>query len=169
MKGGRLKEKPTRSETLPGTDRRYRSNADALITECSRIDECQEWADKAAAMASYARQSEDDTLEKMARRIRARAIERCGELLKQIAAAKNQHDAAKNAGGSGTPGKGRLATPARAGLSRDQALAAIRVANVPKEEFEAVVESDDSPTAAGAYMWPRSSAGCGVLVAAGAT
>ena len=46
------------------------------------------WADKAAALASYAKQSEDTTLEKAALRIRARAIRRAGELLKAIMPAK---------------------------------------------------------------------------------
>ena len=40
------------------------------------------------ALASYARPSEDDELEKMCRRIQARALERCGELLKQVPASK---------------------------------------------------------------------------------
>jgi hypothetical protein len=35
-----------------------------------------------AALASYAKQSEDETLMKLAMRIRARAVRRCGELLK---------------------------------------------------------------------------------------
>lgn len=40
--------------------------------------------DKAAALASYAKQADDDELEKHALRVRARAIRRCGELLQQI-------------------------------------------------------------------------------------
>ena len=35
-------------------------------------------------MASYARQAKDESLRKQADRIQARAIRRCGELLKQI-------------------------------------------------------------------------------------
>lgn len=58
--------------------------ATQALAECSRIDECKEWANKAEALASYARQSKDETLRKMADRIQARAIRRCGELLKQI-------------------------------------------------------------------------------------
>ncbi len=58
-------------------------NAKRALTECSRLDECQDWADQAAALASYAKQANDDTLHKMAVRIQARAIRRCGELLKQ--------------------------------------------------------------------------------------
>ena len=41
-------------------------------------------ADKAAAIASYARQSDDKTLENMAARIRARVIRRTGELLEEF-------------------------------------------------------------------------------------
>jgi hypothetical protein len=42
----------------------------------------------AEAMASYAKQARNTTLRKMADRIQARAIRRCGELLKQIEPAK---------------------------------------------------------------------------------
>ena len=49
--------------------------AKLALLECSRVDECQDWADKMAAMASYARQSEDEELGKMCRRIQARALE----------------------------------------------------------------------------------------------
>jgi hypothetical protein len=48
------------------------------------MDECWDWADKAAALASYARQSNDETLQRHAIRIQSRAIERCGLLMKQI-------------------------------------------------------------------------------------
>ena len=68
------------SARLPAT---YEAAKNAL-SECSRIDECKEWADKAEALASYARQAKDEQLRKMADRIQARAIRRCGELLKQI-------------------------------------------------------------------------------------
>lgn len=52
------------------------------LKECSRVDECKDWADKAAALASYARQADDDELYRMARRIQGRAVRRAGELLK---------------------------------------------------------------------------------------
>jgi len=60
---------------------RYEAATQALA-ECTRIDECKDWADKAQALASYARQAQDDTLEKHSIRIRARAIRRAGELLR---------------------------------------------------------------------------------------
>lgn len=55
--------------------------ATQALAECTRIDECKDWADKAEALASYARQSKDDSLRKMADRIQARAIRRMGQLL----------------------------------------------------------------------------------------
>ena len=48
------------------------------LANCARIDECQEWANKAEAMASYARMADDDTLYNMARRIQGRAVRRVG-------------------------------------------------------------------------------------------
>src|SRR4249920_1073731 len=87
---GVTRPRATELATLPldGTARlpvRYATACSALA-ECAALDECQAWADKAEAMASYARQARDDTLRKMADRIQARAIRRCGELLKQVPA-----------------------------------------------------------------------------------
>jgi hypothetical protein len=40
--------------------------ARAALARLDRVDECKDWADKAEAMASYARQSKDESLFKMA-------------------------------------------------------------------------------------------------------
>ncbi len=112
--------------------------AKTAIAECERIDECKDWADKMAALASYAKQSDDESLYKAAVRIRSRAIRRCGELLREIEA--------------GTPGPAARSTPAPtqisrssaardAGLSQRQKETALRVASVPQEEFESLIES----------------------------
>ena len=77
----------------------------------------------------------------MADRIQARAIRRCGELLKAITPAKNQHDGAK---GDAPPSRTKAAT--NAGMSRDQKRTALRVANVPEDDFNQEVGSDDPPT-----------------------
>jgi hypothetical protein len=71
--------------------------AKTALAECSSIDECQSWADKAEALASYAKMSDDDSLRKMADRIQARALRRCGELLQQVKTATGNH--LKSAGG----------------------------------------------------------------------
>ena len=44
-------------------------NARNALANCQAVDECKEWADKAAALASYAKQADDDELYMMARRI----------------------------------------------------------------------------------------------------
>ena len=71
---------------LPET---YQHAKQSLAT-CERIDECKDWADKASALASYAKQADDGELENFAKRIRIRALRRCGELLKAIEAKPGQ-------------------------------------------------------------------------------
>lgn len=99
---------------------------------------------RAEALASYAKQAKDDALRKMADRIQARAIRRCGELLKQVepkqGANQNIHD--------GTDMNVLIRTEAakEAGLSEFKKVTALRVASVPQTEFERAVESDTPPT-----------------------
>jgi len=114
------------------------------LAECSRIDECMEWANKAAALASYAKQAGDEEMEKMARRIRGRAIRRCGELLKQIEPASGKRTDLQPSDGTDT----RSGAAREAGLSERQKVTALRVANVPAAEFERAIESD-RPTIGG--------------------
>lgn len=116
--------------------------AKVAIREASQVDECKDWADKAAALASYARQSQDEEMEKTAMRIRARAIRRCGELLREI---EKQRGGDRRSKGREVPFDRKTAAH-EAGLSPDQAKDAIRVARVPSEHFEAQVESATPPT-----------------------
>jgi hypothetical protein len=82
----------------------------------------------------------DDALERVrTQRIKARAIRRCGELLRQYDA--RPQNAAKQTDGA-VPLISRSDAGANAGLSERQVKTAVRVANVPEEEFEAAVESD---------------------------
>lgn len=117
--------------------------AKTALANCERIDECKDWADKHAALASYAKQSGDDSLFKLAMRIQARATQRCGELLKQIPSgqgSRNQHKQPP----VGTVTRQQAADDA--GMSERQRVTALRVAAVPRESFEAQVESDNPPT-----------------------
>ncbi len=118
--------------------------AKEALAACSSVDECKDWADKAAALASYAKQADDDTLQRYAERIRARAVRKCGELLKEIKPAKGGRPSKETGGGGPTSLRKQVAK--EAGLSRDQQVTALRVANVPEDDFEAAVESDDPPT-----------------------
>jgi hypothetical protein len=114
------------------------------LSECSEVDECKDWADKAAALASYAKQAEDDQLERMAQRIRARAIRRAGELLKQIEPQQGQRRDLQPSVGGHT--KSREDAAREAGMSKHQQVQAVRVANVPADDFERQVESPKPPT-----------------------
>jgi len=116
-------------------------HAQQALAECSRIDECFAWANKAEAMASYARQAKDDSLRKMADRIQARAIRRCGELLRQIPSATGAHMKQE-----GALLLSRTQAAEDAGLSEHQRKTALRVAAIPEPEFTAAVESEAPPT-----------------------
>jgi hypothetical protein len=120
--------------------------AKKALAECEKIDECKDWADKAAALASYAKQSKDESLFKMATRIQARAIRRCGELLKEIETMQGKRTDLEPSNGDDTRLETRKSAAEKAGLSKRQKDTALRVANVPKEEFEAQIESDSPPT-----------------------
>jgi len=122
----------------------YENAINALAT-CQRVDECKTWADKAAALASYGRQSHDDRLVKHAMRIQARATRRCGQLLEAYKLKKSPGRPAKN-GGAGSPISQRDVAKSH-GISKDREKAAVRAANIPADEFESAVESDDPPSA----------------------
>lgn len=131
------------SAQLPAT---YQ-NAKNALAECVQIDECVTWADKAAALASYAKQANDDEMMKMATRIRDRAIRRAGELLKQIEPATGKNNQyAQVKGEDAHPFQSRQAVAESAGMSPHQAKQAVRVANVPQADFERQVESANPPT-----------------------
>ncbi len=116
------------------------------LAECERIDECKSWADKAAALKSYAKQANDDALRKMAERIQLRAIRRCGELLKAIESQQgklNQHTVLRE---GDLLKQTRTRAARKAGLSEHQQKTAMRVASVPEPDFAEAVESEEPPT-----------------------
>ena len=117
--------------------------AQKALAECERMDECQEWADKAKALASYAKQAGDETLHRHADRIKARAVRRIGELLKEVPAAQGAN---QNIGDGAGIKVGRKAAAKNAGISTRQKVTALQVATVPREEFERQVESEKPPT-----------------------
>lgn len=118
--------------------------AKQALAQCTRVDECKDWADKAIALASYARQADDDTLVNHARRIQARAVRRCGELLGEFDGRGRPPKKIDPEGNILPPSKRQAA--AGAGLSEKQQARAVAVANVPQEEFDAAVDSDSPPT-----------------------
>lgn len=85
-----------------------------------------------------------EEVEKMATRIRDRAIRRAGELLKQIEPAHGANQNIKD--GDGPKVLTRKEAGDSAGMSERQVKTAIRVANVPDADFERQVESPNPPT-----------------------
>tara|TARA_R100001460_G_scaffold4898_1_gene13802 strand:+ start:296 stop:955 length:660 start_codon:yes stop_codon:yes gene_type:complete len=118
--------------------------AKIALKECNKIDECKDWGDKAQALASYAKQADDKEMEKTAQRIRARAVRRCGELLKEIEKAEGKHWKSKRE--DAHPPISRKKAASDAGLSPYQAKQSVRVANVSKKSFEDQIEGDSPPT-----------------------
>ena len=79
-----------------------------------------------------------DVLRRQADRIQARAIRRCGELLKQF---DGRPDNAKQTEGDRhLISRSQAAT--QAGLSEHQTKQAVRVANVPAAKFERQIETE---------------------------
>lgn len=128
---------PIATARLPAT---Y-EHAKTALANCASVDECQQWADKAEALASYARMADDDSLRQMADRIQARAVRRAGELLKQV---DGRGRPSGNKDGT-VPISQRLLAQ-QAGLGERQRKTAVNVANIPADKFEAAVESQTPPT-----------------------
>jgi hypothetical protein len=126
--------------SLPKT---YQGAKNALA-KCIQVDECKKWKDKAQALASYAKQSQDDDLLQLARRIQARAVRRCGELLGEIERSEKGGRPKKNGAGTDTVSHRQAAR--HAGLSKRQQTDARRVANIPASRFETLVEGKHPPT-----------------------
>lgn len=114
------------------------SEARRALANCERLDECQQWADKAEALASYAKQAEDASLREYADRIQARAVRRCGELLQQVAPGTGKNQTERE--GASPLAVTRKSAAEMAGMSPHQRKQALRVASVPEAEFEAAIE-----------------------------
>ena len=117
--------------------------ARAAIEKCTRIDECKDWADKAVALASYARQVKDERLKNDAVRIQERALKQAGKLVNEIQASKGGRPG-KTHTGDGTSSRAQAAQDA--GLSKRQKDTALRLASVSDADFDAQVESDHPPS-----------------------
>jgi hypothetical protein len=116
--------------------------AQEAIEKCYKMDECKEWADKAAALASYAKQADDETLYVTAMKIKGRAIRRAGELLKEI---EPKHTGRIPTGGDKNS-ETRTAIAEAAGFSARQQAQALQIASIPKREFERALGAEKPPT-----------------------
>jgi len=114
------------------------------LARCVRIDECKDWADKAVALASYARQVKDDELLKNVKRIRVRAQVRMGELLSEYDAphggwgVKGQHKKFKKRPRMSP----RYQAGFDAGLGRKDINRSVSMFRVPEADRERLIEND---------------------------
>jgi hypothetical protein len=120
------------------------NKAKLILVACTQIDECKEWADKMAALGSYAKQADDEELEKLAKKIRAQAMKRCGELLNEFDAQGQRNDLELMSGSEHKLSKYKVGE--NAGMSNRQIKDSVWIANVPDELFNSLVESDTPPT-----------------------
>jgi hypothetical protein len=82
---------------------------------------------------------------RFATRIKARALDRCGELLRQIPASSGGRPETKDAADLSLSPRQQAAH--NADLSERQRKTALRINSIPRERFEALVESANPPTA----------------------
>jgi hypothetical protein len=120
--------------------------AKMALASCEKIDECQTWANKAEALASYAKMADDDSLRVLADRIQAQAVRRIGELLKQFDARGGDQGKSEGAHTFASAEPSRQEMADRAGLSKHQQVQAVRVANVPEEKFVVAIEAPKPAT-----------------------
>jgi hypothetical protein len=129
----------------------YYNKAVIAVQECAKLDEAKEWTDKMSALAYYHKQAGDKTLENYAIRIRYRGQRRMGELLKQFDS-RGSYNGNQHTGNIGKnednldSSKSLSNVAASVGLSEWQTLESTRFANIPKDKFEEIIESDNIPT-----------------------
>jgi hypothetical protein len=113
------------------------------LAEAKRIDEVKAIRDQAAAMRAYAKLSKDRQMEADAQAIRLRAERRIGELMAQQAKAIGKAKGAKGIGTSAGYNKTRTqqpATLAEAGIDKNLADRARKLAALPEKVFDAAMD-----------------------------
>jgi hypothetical protein len=119
------------------------NNAVTALKNCVEIDEVKDWTDKMAAIASYWRQTNDETMFNMAQKIRAQSYRRMGELLSEYDGRGNYSEQSKKDIGVRFT-KTEIAT--QSGLSERETKTATRLSNIPEPEFNDLLEAEKVPT-----------------------
>lgn len=120
------------------------------LKECERVVKAKEYENRARALEQYARMREDEELINTARRIRLYAARRAGELLREFKRDPEKNLPGFRSKGAPTSGDDRPTTQReaaeRAGYSKHQEVQATRIADVPNDEFDAAVASEEPPS-----------------------
>lgn len=119
--------------------------ATKALEKCERVDECKDWADKAAAIASYARQMNDDEMLNFAMRIKDRATRQFGVLMAKMPA-NPEGRPPKNSAGTRPVIETRATIQEHLGVSDHQVKQALNIAAIPKKEFDRLVDAPEPPT-----------------------
>lgn len=115
----------------------------AALARCVKIDECKQLADKAEALSSYYAQSKDETMQRACDQIKARATRRVGELLIEVEKGHGKNKGIRE--GDRPNSNTRKEAAKKVGMSTHQQKTAIRVANIPEDEFKTMVEDAEKP------------------------
>jgi N6-adenosine-specific RNA methylase IME4 len=122
-------------------------HAKNALAICERIDECRDWADKSMALAAYAKQAGDETLLNHARRIQCRAMRRMGKVIALIEPGKPGPKSELST--TNVTQLNKTETARAAGISKRQQDTAFKVADIPENDFEKLVEAEKAPTISG--------------------
>ena len=120
-------------------------NAIVALKQCDEIDEVKDLKDKMAAATLYYKQSKDIRLLNYATRIKLQAERRLGVLLEQFNNQGKRNDLELMDINDHKLSKKEVSKSI--GLSERQTKEAIRLANIPEQKFEELIESDKVPTA----------------------
>ena len=115
--------------------------ARTAVAECRSIDEAKDIADKALALAAYARQAHDNEMERWVAEIRLRARRRMGEISAGLekAAGRPEKSDGENLSQRCDKLPGKREVLKAAGVSKDEAHRCELIARVPQEAFEAYI------------------------------
>jgi hypothetical protein len=109
------------------------------LAACLSLDDSKRWADKADALAAWAKIYHDGTVTRQAKALKLHAYRRMGQLAKELNPVKNSNmGREKNSGAS--PALEKL------GLSHTEANAAMALAKIPVASFERLVDDPKSPS-----------------------
>lgn len=122
------------------------NNAVTALKNCVDIDEVKDWTDKMAAIASYWRQTNDETMFNMAQKIRAQSYRRMGELLSEFDNRNGQNLPNTKSTLKDTFSVSQKQVADDAGLSKKQQVTSVRLSKIPEHEFNGLLESEKVPT-----------------------